>query len=134
MDDERTVSEGGVTDESGMMMVDALVGTLIIALFLVLMLTILTLTRNGLERASERRHAIAGLQAAIETAARKPHDQTVAGQVFTTRIKVSEEAYNGQIVCRIDATARAAKSHRVYSLSATRWCAEPVMPIVQADT
>ncbi len=112
----------GMADESGMMLVDALIGTLITALFIGVALAGLSLSRTSLDVAKERTRALAGLQALIEAAPAWPHSETGSVNGFAATVRVTEDRYGPQSLCRIDARLTSARTARSYSLHAARWC------------
>jgi hypothetical protein len=114
----------GIADESGVMLVDALIGTLITALFIGIALTALSLSRTSVSVARERGRALAELQALIAATPAWPHTETGTSNGFKAAVTVTEEHYGHALLCHIDARVTEPRTKRHYGLSAARWCVQ----------
>jgi len=119
----------GIADESGVMLVDALIGTLITALFIGIALTALSLSRTSVSVARERGQALAELQALIAATPAWPHTENGTSNGFKAAVTVTEEHFGRGLMCHIDARVTAARSNRRYGLGAARWCVQHDAPL-----
>ncbi len=114
----------GIADESGVMLVDALIGTLITALFIGIAVTALSLSRTSVSVARERGQALAELQALIAATPAWPHAEQGTSNGFNAAVTVTEEHYGRSLMCHVNARVTAVGSARRYSLGAARWCVQ----------
>jgi len=122
------MSPHGIADESGVMLVDALVGTLVTALFIGIALTALSLSRTSVSIARERGLALAELQALVAATPAWPHAESGTSNGFRASVAVTEEHYGRTLFCHVDARVTSLRSHRQYGLRAARWCVQRGQP------
>lgn len=116
------MSPYAIADESGVMLVDALIGTLITALFIGIALSAMSLSRSSVAIARERGLALAELQALIGATPAWPHSESGTSNGFRASVAVTDEHYGRALLCHLDARVTSLRSARTYALRAARWC------------
>ena len=111
------MSPHGIADESGVMLVDALIGTLITALFIGIALTALSLSRTSVSIARERGYALTELQALIAATPAWPHTESGSSNGFKAEVTVTEEHYGRTILCHILCRSACRHDHFPYQVS-----------------
>ena len=108
------------------MMVDALVGTVIIALMITVCLATLKISRTLSQAAADAKGARAVLAAVMETTPLVTGDYGGRSGDFRYRVQVKKQTFNSVTFCQLSASAVRADGHRTYRLTGTRWCAATV--------
>lgn len=116
----------GDEGEGGFMMVDALVGTVIIALMITVCLATLKISRTLSQTAADAKGAQAVLTAVMETTPHVTGDYNGRSGDFTYRVQVKKQTFNNITFCQLSASAVRADRHHTYRLTGTRWCAATV--------
>ena len=105
------------------MMVDALVGTVIIALMITVCMATLKISRTLSQTAADARSAQVVLAAVMETTPHLTGDYTGRSGDVTYRVQVEKQSINGVTFCQLSASAARVGRHHAYRLTGTRWCA-----------
>lgn len=116
----------GDDKDGGFMMVDALVGTVIIALMITVCLATLKISRTLSQTAADAKGAQAVLTAVMETTPRVTGDYSGRSGEFSYRVQVKKQTFNTITFCQLNASAVRGDGHHTYRLTGTRWCAATV--------
>lgn len=108
--------------DAGFMMVDAMIGVAIIALSLTLCLSALRIARHSREAARRTDAARLALVHALATAPSRPGSYQGRDGDLATDVTVTSLQLDRVELCQLDATVTQGAPHKIWRMTATRWC------------